>query len=187
MAGIGASIGGALVMAAVSTLGDFIWANWITRHHMLFGLAHGTLLFLCMGLYLGAIAGKPAAGAIAGAFIGVTAAGSYYLLAPSVGYSVMFFVWIAVWAALAALHRWLQHERTAMHQAFIRGSAAALLSGLAFFAVSGIWRPFNPHGWDYAVHFLSWTAAFLPGFAALMVRRSASSIRSNTTVHPASQ
>ena len=171
MVGIAASINGALVMAAVSTLGDFIWANWIARHRMIFGLTHGTLLFLCMGLYLGAIAKKRATGALAGAFIGLAAAGSFYLLAPLAGYSVMFFVWIALWAALAALHGWLQRERTAMRHAFIRGSAAALLSGLAFYAASGIWRPFNPHGWDYAVHFLSWTVAFLPGFLALMVRR----------------
>ena len=34
---------------------------------------------------------------------------------------------------------------------------------------SGIWRPFNPVGWDYAVHFAAWTIAYLPGFAALMV------------------
>jgi hypothetical protein len=41
--------------------------------------------------------------------------------------------------------------------------------------ISGIWRPFNPAGWDYAVHFAAWTAAFFPGFAALFLARPSSS------------
>lgn len=41
-------------------------------------------------------------------------------------------------------------------------------SGLGFYLISGIWRPFDPEGWDYAVHFLSWTLAYLPGFVALL-------------------
>jgi hypothetical protein len=171
MTGIVASIGGALVMAAVSTLGDFIWANWIPRHRMIFGLTHGTLLFLCMGVYLGATARRPAIGAIAGALAGFIAAGSFYLLVPLIGYSVMFVVWIALWAAFGALYCWMQTDRATVRDAFLRGAAAALSSGIAFYAISGIWRPFHPHGWDYAVHFLSWTVAFLPGFLALMLRR----------------
>jgi hypothetical protein len=172
MTGFAASIGGALAMAAVSTVGDFIWANWIARPRMIFGLTHGTVLFLCMGFYLGAIARKPAIGAVAGALIGFIAAGSFYLLAPLAGYSVMFFVWVALWAAFGALHRWLQRERGTVRHTFLRGAAAALSSGLAFYAISGIWRPFHPHGWDYGVHFVAWTIAFLPGFLALTVSKS---------------
>jgi hypothetical protein len=48
--------------------------------------------------------------------------------------------------------------------------AAAFGSGVAFYAISGIWRPFDPVGWDYAVHAAAWTLAYLPGFAALLVR-----------------
>ena len=47
------AIGGAAAIAAVSTLGDFIWATWIPEHLPLYGLIHGTLLFLSIGLYLG--------------------------------------------------------------------------------------------------------------------------------------
>jgi hypothetical protein len=39
---------------------------------------------------------------------------------------------------------------------------------LGFYAISGIWFPFNLHG-DYAVHFLYWTIAYFLGFAALLV------------------
>ena len=53
-----------------------------------------------------------------------------------------------------------------------RGVLAMAGSGLGFYAISGIWRPFDPQGWDYAVHFISWTVAYLPGFLALLVARS---------------
>ena len=43
---IGEAVGGGLVMAAVSTLGDFLWANWLPHHRPIYGLAHGTLLLL---------------------------------------------------------------------------------------------------------------------------------------------
>ncbi len=51
--GIAASIGGAAAIAAVSTLGDFLWANVIPEHRPLYGIAHGAILFACIGLYLG--------------------------------------------------------------------------------------------------------------------------------------
>ena len=94
---------GALVIAAVSTLGDFVWAGLHLRHRMVYGLAHGCLLFLCIGAYFGSLERQTLKGALYGAAIGLAAAGSFYLLAPMAGYSVMFFVWAFVWIALAFL------------------------------------------------------------------------------------
>jgi hypothetical protein len=161
---------GALLIAAVSTLGDFIWAGLHLRHRPLYGLSHGILLFLCIGLYLGTLAKQSALGALGGAVIGLLAAGSFYVLAPIAGYSVMFFAWAFVWLALAILAgRTLRRENPLRwNEVLGRGSFAAIGSGLAFYLISGIWRPFNPQGWDYAVHFLSWTVAYLPGFSALI-------------------
>ena len=51
----------------------------------------------------------------------------------------------------------------------MRGVLAALTSGLAFYAISGIWTNPAPGGPNYAYNFLCWTIAFLPGFAALLV------------------
>ena len=42
------AIVGALWAAALSTLGDWIWARFIPAHRPVFGLAHGTLL--CLGI-----------------------------------------------------------------------------------------------------------------------------------------
>jgi hypothetical protein len=163
---------GALAVAALSTLGDFVWANWQVRHFALYGVLHGMAIFLAIGLFLGALAARPMAGAIAGVVAGAAAAGSFYLLRPTLGYSAMFVSWILVWIALGVINARLQQSGSRLPELLGRGVAAALLSGAAFYAVSGMWFPFDPQGWDYAVHFASWTVAYLPGFAALLVRRT---------------
>jgi hypothetical protein len=163
-----AAVVGALIVAAASTLGDFIWAMWIPRHRPIYGLTHGTLLFLVVGWYLGMLARRPLAGTAGGALVGFLAAGSFYVMAPLAGYSAMFASYFGVWIALALLVRWLSAGRTAGGAIVVRGVAAAAASAVAFYAVSGIWFPFRPRGWDYAVHFASWTVAYLPGLLALL-------------------
>jgi hypothetical protein len=169
---------GALLIAVVSTLGDFVWAGLHLRHRVVYGLAHGALLFLCMGAYFGWMYKKLVTGAIYGAAIGLAAAGSFYLLAPVAGYSVMFFVWAFIWMALAVLVGRIlpaPGARSAPHSSVVlRGVVAMVGSGLGFYLISGIWRPFDPEGWDYAVHLLSWTIAYLPGFLALLALRKPS-------------
>jgi hypothetical protein len=162
-----------LVLATVSTVGDYLWANFLPHHRPIYGLTHGVLLFLCVGLCLGAASRKPATGAIGGALIGLLGAGAFYVLQPLMGYSAMFVLWFGIWIALGILNGRLSVARPATTEALIRGVLAAVGSGLAFYRISGIWFPFSPHGWDYAVHFLSWTIAYLPGFAALLLRGAA--------------
>ena len=174
---IGDAIGGALVIAAVSTLGDYLWANFLPHHRSVYGLTHGTLLFLAVGLYLGVRAHKAAIGAVGGGLLGFLAAGSFYVLRPALGYAAMFVMYIGLWVGLGLLNgRVLQRGRPeGLHYdsrtILIRSIVAAIGSGVAFYAISGIWFPFHPHGWDYAVHFAAWTVAYLPGFAALLVTR----------------
>lgn len=158
------AIVGSLLIAAVSTLGDFVWAGLNLRHRVMYGLAHGMILFCCIGAYLGALKGRTVNGALYGAATGLAAAGSFYVLAPIAGYSVMFLVWAFIWIALAFLVR--------NRPVVLRGVLAMVGAGLGFYLISGIWRPFNPQGWRYAVHFLSWTVAYLPGFLALLITRS---------------
>ena len=69
--GVTASIAAALKMAGVSTFGDFLWAAVLPRPHpAIYGVIHGAILFLCVGLILGAPARRPLAGAIGAAAIG---------------------------------------------------------------------------------------------------------------------
>ena len=182
-----AALTGALLLGALMTFGDFVWANWRVRHMAVYGVLHGMAIFLAIGLFLGGRTGEALRGGVAGVIAGAAAAGSFYLFAPVMGYSAMFLSWVLVWIALGLISLWLT-LRGAMRQrgtkfvslsvgallteGFGRGIVAALASGAAFYAVSGMWFPFNPAGWDYAVHFVSWTFAFLPGFVALLWRTS---------------
>ena len=179
--GLAETIAGTLAIAALSTAGDFIWATWISAHRAVYGVIHGALLFLAIGLFLGSLAGRAAAGAIAGACVGALAAGLYYLLAPMLGFGAMIVAWMAVWLGLALVYGRLNAQRIDVggrHDIRInfgavatRGVIAAIASGLGFYAISGIWRPFDPEGWDYLTHFGAWTLAYFPGFAALLISR----------------
>lgn len=174
-----AALSGALAIAAVSTVGDFVWATWITRHRAIFGLTHGGLLFLAIGLFLGVLARRPAAGGLLGAAIGLAAAGSFYVLVPFAGYSAMFLAWVGAWIALGSLHAYLQRAGATRAATLTRGIIASIICGAAFYAVSGIWFPFRPRGWDYLWHFGAWTIAFFPGFAALFIANSPRRVVSN--------
>ena len=188
--GLAEAITGTLAIAAVSTAGDFIWATWIAEARGVYGFIHGALLFLAIGLFLGRLAGRAAAGAIAGACVGALAAGLYYVLAPTLGLPAMIVAWMAVWLGLAVVYGWLSAPRISdghrrdigVNAAAVASRAviAAIASGLAFYSISGIWRPFNPQGWDYAVHFAAWTIAYFPGFAALLLPAASSYVSGNS-------
>jgi hypothetical protein len=179
--GVAAAITGTVAIAAVSTVADFIWATWIPSHRAVYGFIHGALLFLAIGLVLGSFTGRAATGALFGACVGALAAGLYYLLAPMLGFSAMIVAWMAVWVGLAFVYGRLNAQRLAAgHRHDIRinygavigrGVIAAIASALGFYAISGIWRPFNPQGWDYLTHFGAWMIAYFPGFAALLIAR----------------
>jgi hypothetical protein len=163
-----ASLLGALLLAALSTLGDYVWARFVPAHRAVFGLAHGTLLLLVLGLYLGLLRRRPVFGALGGAAVGLLAAASFYALARALGSGAMFVSWMALWLGFACLDARLR-GRVPAREVLVRGLLAALGSGMAFYAISGIWTNPAPGGPRYAFHFLCWTVAFLPGFAALLV------------------
>lgn len=173
LASLGWSLLGALWAAALSTLGDWIWARYIPRHLAVYGLLHGTLLFLGIGAFLGVVRQRPLRGAVLGGGVGLGAAGGFYALAPLLGYSAMFVLWMALWAALAVADaRGLLSAEAPLGPAFARGAVAAIASGLAFYAVSGIWTEHSADGPDYPYNYACWTIAFLPGFLALLLRRT---------------
>lgn len=156
----------AALLGAVSTLGDFIWANWQVRHRMVYGLVHGAAICLCIGAVIGARTGRLGMGAALGPLVGLLAAGAFYLLAPALGYSAMFPAWMLFWICFAVLQARLSGDRV-MGPALARGLVAAVLSGVAFYLVSDMWTRPPRGGPNYPVFFLKWTFAFLPGFAAL--------------------
>jgi hypothetical protein len=166
-----AAIFGALVTAAVSTLGDYLWKNVLPHGLPLYWFAHAIVLFSTVGCCLGLPSKRPLAGALGAVAIGCLATAGFYFLQPLMGYAAMFPLFFALWFGLGVLTgRVLQRAGTASEIA-LRSLLAAVGSGLGFYAISGIWMPFNPHGLDYVKHFVYWTIAYLPGFAALLLRR----------------
>ena len=159
-----------LLLGAVMTLGDWAWAALEIRHRVVNGLAHGALMCLCLGLAVGVRAGRPGAAALAGPVIGVIAAASFYALAPVLRWSAMFPAWMLLWILFAVLQQRLARKE-AMTTALVRGVAAALLSGAAFYAISGIWINDSHTNPNLLRHFGAWSFAFVPGFAALFWRR----------------
>lgn len=159
-----------LLLAAVMTLGDFAWAAFRIQHRVAFGLIHGAVMCLCVGLAIGIRARKPLAAAIAGPVIGVIAASVFYALARPLGWSAMFPAWMLLWILFAVLQQKLE-TKDRRGPALIRGIAAALLSGTTFYLISGIWTRDSHEDPNLAAHFAAWSVAFLPGFAALFWRR----------------
>jgi len=160
-----AAVFAALLLGAVMTAGDFIWEVARVRHSMGKGIAHGVVMCLCIGAVIGFRTGRLGAGLLAGPVIGVIASGTFYLLAPLARYYAMLPAWMLFWICFGVLQQRLQPERGAHW--LVQGTVAALLSGLAFYAISGIWTHPAPGGPNYPLNFASWSFAFLPGFLAL--------------------
>jgi hypothetical protein len=160
------ALGAAALLGVVSTFGDFVWDNWQVRHRMTYGLIHGAVICLCIGAVIGARSGKVATGAAAGPLVGLLAAGSFYLLASTLGYSAMFPAWMLFWLCFGLLQARLSGDR-GFGPAIARGLLAAVLSGLAFYMVSGMWTRPPRGGPDYPRFLLNWTFAFFPGFLVL--------------------
>ena len=169
MSGMIPAIGAALLLGAVMTTGDFVWARFGVRHSMYTGVAHGAIMCLCIGAVIGARVGRVAVCAIAGVIIGAFAALSFYALASTLGWGAMLPAWMVFWICFALLQHFFRRET--LNGAVGRGVGAAVLSGLAFYAISGIWtHPSRPP--NYVVNFLYWSFAFLPGFLVLFFGRS---------------
>jgi hypothetical protein len=149
------AIGSAVFAAVVMTLGDFVWASQLLRHQMVYGLLHGAGLCLALGLALGVPAKRPLTGAIGGLVVGILAAASFYVLAPVMRHAAMFVSWVLLWILLALLDRML-HRGSSVSSALVRGALASVGSGVAFYAVSGMWDNWNPRAINYVDHFLRW-------------------------------
>ena len=160
-----------VALGGVMTLGDFLWAALHIRHRVAYGLVHGALMCLFLGLAIGIRARRPAPAAIAGPIVGVIAALVFYALAPTLRWGALFPAWMLLWILFALLQYWLRRTET-LPLALGRGIIAALSSGVAFYLVSGIWTADSHEHPNLLRHFASWSFAFAPGFLALFLNRS---------------
>ncbi len=160
---------GILVVAVVSTLGDFVWYRFSVQHRMAFGVLHGIVLLAAVGGVLGAAAGRLVAGLPLGMAAGLGGALAYYGLAPLIGPTAVVAAWAVLWLLLAFLDgRVLQRGARSVREICARGLVAALLGGGAFALVVGtLWGRQVEGLRDYAVQLAAWAFAWAPGIVAL--------------------
>lgn len=159
------SLIGALLMAAITTAGDYAWFEFGIRHNPVAGILHGVVLMGSLGAILGFQARRPGMGVIGGVVAGAAGAVMFYALWRVLGWGAMFVSWSAVWVGLAAFDHYVLRQRHGSSW-IARGLAAAILGGMAFYLISGIWTEHREDP-NYAWHFVSWFIAWWPGLAAL--------------------
>jgi hypothetical protein len=169
---------GILGVALVATLADYTWYTLHVRHSMTTGIVHGALLLTAVGAVLGLDAGRVRKGLPIGGLAGIGGALIYYLLVALVDRRTYGMAipasWVALWLILAVLDgRWLRApERRPWPAIAIRGTLAAVLSGMAFFLVMNtLWGRPPATGRNYAVQFAAWVVAWAPGLLALTLDR----------------
>ncbi|MDQ3169048.1 MAG: hypothetical protein M3Q55_02780 [Acidobacteriota bacterium] len=173
------SLIGALLMAAVTTAGDYAWFAFGIRHTPVAGVIHGVILLATLGAFLGAQSRKMAIGAAGGLVAGALGALSFYAMWSVIGWTAMFVSWALVWIGLAAFDGLVlrrasagnaRTEEPASTHWLLRGLIAAVAGAAAFYAVSGVWTAHaeNP---NYGWHFVAWLIAWWPGLAALTFGR----------------
>jgi hypothetical protein len=165
-----------LIVAAVATVGDYIWYTYGVRHSVGAGIVHGVLLLTSVGFVLGLANGRPVKGLPIGAIAGIAGALSYYALVAvmdrrTYGTAIPG-AWIIMWLILAALEgRWLKApQQRSWAEVAGRGLVAAVLGSIAFYLVlDTLWGQPPATGRNYAVQFLAWAFAWAPGLLALML------------------
>lgn len=165
---------GVLLVAAISTIGDYIWYEYGVRHQMLVGILHGAVLLAAVGGVIGAAADRSVAGLPMGALAGIGGALAYYGIV-SVGgrgssTTAMIVAWAAVWIILATLDGRVLRAAAprAWREIVTRGLLAALLGGLAFYLMMDtLWGRPPAGGRNYVVQFGAWLIAWAPGLLAL--------------------
>ncbi|MEM8932721.1 MAG: hypothetical protein AAGE94_16170 [Acidobacteriota bacterium] len=161
----------AAFLGALSSLGDWIWFRFLTDGDPVAGIAHGAIFFVALAAVLGWSAGTWAATRrllLALPIAGVLLAAAFYPLYFVVGYlGSLLVTWVGMWITLAFAQRWARAEGESARRAVLRGVAAAIGSGLAFYLVKDMWTAPSPDGPDLVGHAWRWAFAFFPGLLAL--------------------
>jgi hypothetical protein len=160
---------GILVVAAVTTAGDYAWFEIGIRHRMIAGVIHGAVLLTTVGAVLGASAGRLMRGLPIGTIAGVGGALTFYALSGVARIGAMIAAWVMCWLILAVLDgRLLRQPPRGLIAILARGIAAAVLGGAAFSLVlDTVWGHESPAGRNYLVQFLAWTVAWAPGILSI--------------------
>jgi len=159
-----------LLLAALSTIADYVWFLNIPAHQVASGMVHGAVLFAALGLYLGWRKGQAAVGLVGGLLSGTIAALSFYVLERFGGYSMMLVSWLLLWILLAALQTYLD-GRLQVGKALVRGLVTAAVAAIGFGVVLfRLYRGWPPETFPVFTHLAAWTVAYWPGLSVLLRR-----------------
>ena len=167
---------GILVVAAIATLADWVWYTFDACRGIAAGLIHGAVLLTAVCGALGAASGRLVRGLPIGMLAGIGGALSYYAFVTAFGERAVDVAipaaWVLTWLLIALLEgRWISPTRRSWLAIAGRGTAAAVLSGIAFTLVLDVlWGEPSPQGRNYAVQFAAWAAAWAPGLLALTLQ-----------------
>lgn len=159
----------AVFVALVATVGDYVWFEYGVRHTTLNGVIHGAVLLLAVGLALGQQRGELIRGGIGGILAGVAGALVFYAATSALGYlGALLAAWVFMWVVLAAVSAWVRKRLLNLGEWMVPGLLGAIVSGIAFYLVSGIWTdPVRGISRNYLWHLAAWTIAWAPGLTAL--------------------
>ena len=169
-------ITGILSVAATATLGDWAWYSFDVCHGIAGGLIYGAVLLTVLGGALGAASGRLLRGLPIGMLAGTGGALTFYGLVAAFGPraedAAIAVAWIVTWLLMAILEgRWISPTARSWRAIAGRGTAAAVLSGIAFYLVLDLlWGATPPGGRNYAIQFAAWAAAWGPGMLVLTLR-----------------
>ena len=161
---------GILTVAAIGTLADWAWFAFGVPNCISAGVIYGAVLLMAVGGALGAASGRLLRGLPIGMLAGIGGALAYYVLAAVLDdRSAIPAAWVVTWLSMAVLEgRWISGTRRSWLAIAGRGTAAAALSGIAFYLVLDVlWGTPPASGRNYAVQFGAWVAAWAPGMLAL--------------------
>jgi len=161
-----------LGVAAVATASDYTWYEIGIGHTRIAGVVTGALMLGAVGAALGWSAGRLLAGLPLGIVAGVGGALAYYGIGSMMGrgyYGPMIPAWMLCWIILAIGEGKILRSRS-WGEILTRGVAAAVLAGIAFYAVSGpLWGRAPAGGRNYLMQFAMWVCAWAPGMLAIAI------------------
>ena len=174
---------GVLFVAAVATIGDYVWFAVGARNVATAGSMHGAALLGAVGLVLGWLSGRIVAGLITGVAAGIGGALAYYALVAAVGarggvsLTAMIAAWAAVWLVLAICDgRFLRRPvGRPWDETILRGVTAAVVGGIAFYFMFPFFWGREARAYSDMVKFGAWAIAWAPGILALTSTFSARS------------
>ncbi len=164
---------GILVVAATATVADWAWTTFDVCHGIAAGVIHGAVLLTVLGGALGAASGRLLRGLPVGTLAGTGGALAYYVFVAAFDErthgAAIPVAWVVTWLSMAILEgRWISPTPRSWLAIAGRGTAAAVLSGIAFYLVlDRLWGTPPPDGRNHAVQFAAWAAAWAPGMLVL--------------------